>query len=136
MTDTPKPADSSLAAPSLGPQPVNLEQLKDAARRLVALLDDPHPGLFTWVKLFSDTARALRDELFEDGDAYETELRATILQREGEIAQLRARAELAETTAGDSKWQNERLVSEVSRLRDLLEDFVTLATSPTTHDDQ
>ncbi len=33
------------------------------------------------------------------------------------------RAELAETTAGDAKWQNERLVAEVSRLREQSLDY-------------
>jgi hypothetical protein len=27
---------------------VNLDEVKEEARKLLALLEDPHPGLFTW----------------------------------------------------------------------------------------
>lgn len=37
-----------------------LEQLTNATRQLHQLLDDPHPGLFTWVEAVNEAVQQLR----------------------------------------------------------------------------
>lgn len=41
---------------------INAEIL-NAAKRLVSLLEDPHPGLFTWCEFRGKVAKELRDKL-------------------------------------------------------------------------
>jgi hypothetical protein len=37
----------------------NLDDLRQRVNHLKNLLDDPHPGLFTWVKAYSDAIKAI-----------------------------------------------------------------------------
>jgi len=39
----------------------NLDYLKEEVRKLHALLDDPHPGLFTWREAYADQAKVLME---------------------------------------------------------------------------
>lgn len=40
---------------------MTLEELQDLIRRLQRLMDDPHPGLFTWNKAIMSLTRQIGD---------------------------------------------------------------------------
>lgn len=42
---------------------IDLEALRRACQGMARLLDDPQPGLITWLKAFYDRADAIRFEL-------------------------------------------------------------------------
>lgn len=44
---------------------MNQKQLVDAARRLVALVDDPQPGLVTWNEACGEAAEQIKEALVE-----------------------------------------------------------------------
>lgn len=39
----------------------NIDELKSHVTRLKSLLDDPHPGLSTWMKMYGDEMKAISD---------------------------------------------------------------------------
>lgn len=41
---------------------VNIDALKESARKLSALLSDPHPGLATWNAMLADVARDIAEQ--------------------------------------------------------------------------